>query len=450
MAMLRHLSVAAALAALTLPWCQGPIARGDTVGDRLWIWGHPAGSYNDGFLRPVKLVSKMEPVEAARYMGLKNMIFVRYNDKPTPPFDAYYSPFRKLDRVYWSLVGAGGGSSPVEREAAFALAEKNKNLVGFILDDFFYEKSEGNAADPLPSRRIWVADNGPTFPVTFTARPPQPTQGDALELVQTDWHTGDYRSKEVAVDLSADGKTWQEVARGTMANRPKAVLRLSFPAQRFSEVRLRFLNTYDQHGGMSVGLEKLRVLSAGQSLDTSGWKASASSTYPGHAPAEPLGIVDSPDRPLCASLSPEQLRALCQRPVGGRKVPLMAVIYTRQVKPGARPHIAEVDQLCMWTWRPEDLKNLEANFAALEKIAPDKQLYLGCYMFGFYQSKPLPVALMQRQVELGYQWLKAGRIAGIIFLATPNVDVGLEAVEWTRQWIRKNADQPLPTVASHK
>ena len=95
-----------------------------------------------------------------------------------------------------------------------------------------------------------------------------------------------------------------------MANRPKAVLRLTLPPQRFAEIRLRFLNTYDQHGGMSVGLTKLRLLLAGQPLDTSGWKASASSTYPGHAPADPLGIVDSPDRPLCASLAPPQLHAL--------------------------------------------------------------------------------------------------------------------------------------------
>ena len=56
---------------------------------------------------------------------------------------------------------------------------------------------------------------------------------------------------------------------------------------------------------------------------------------------------------------------------------------------------------------------------------------------------------MQRQVELGCQWLKARRIAGMIFLATPNVDVGLEAVEWTRQWVRKNADQALPAAKAN-
>ena len=70
------LSAIAALAVANLLSCAAPIAQADTVGDHLWIWGHPAGSYNDGFLRPLKLVSTIEPVAAAEHMGLKNLIFV--------------------------------------------------------------------------------------------------------------------------------------------------------------------------------------------------------------------------------------------------------------------------------------------------------------------------------------------------------------------------------------
>lgn len=277
----------------------------ETVGDRLWIWGHPAGVYNDSFLRPSKLASAIEPVAAAERLGLKNMIFVRYDRKPAAPFDAYYLPFGKLDRVYWSLVAAGGETSQVERDAAFALAEKNENVAGFILDDFFHEPSVGNA------------------------------------------------------DMAA--------------------------------------------------------------------------------PSPPAG----PARGFNASLTPAELRSLGARTVRGRHLPLMAVIYTGQIKPGARAHVAEVDQLCLWTWRPEDLKNLEANLAALETLAPGKPIFLGCYMFDFNQNKPLPVALMQRQTQLGRQWLAKGRIQGMIFLATPIVDVGLEAVDWTRDWIRQNGGQPV-------
>ncbi|MFH1918643.1 MAG: hypothetical protein ABIP48_01975 [Planctomycetota bacterium] len=444
---MKRLRNPAALATLTMAALLSCVAHGagsETVRERLWMWGHPAGVYNDSFLGPLERKSTIEPVDAARHMGLSNMIFVRYDGKPAPPFGGYYAPFQELDRVYWSLVAAGGETSQSEREAAFALADGNENLVGFILDDFFHEPGQGNAADPLPSSRSWLAANRPGFPVVLTVSLPHPIQCDTLELVQTAWPTGDYRAKDVAVDLSADGTAWQQVAEGTLPNQPEAELSLSLPATRFTTLRIRFLNTHDTNGAFSVGLAGLRFQTAGGTVDSSGWKAAASSTYPGYDPNGPLASESSPEPPFRASLTPAELRALGDRQVRGRRLPLMAVIYTRQVKPRARVHIAEVDQLCLWTWRPADLVNLEANFAALQKLAPDKPLYLGCYMYDFHQSKPLPVALMRQQVELGYHWLKAGRIAGMIFLATPNVDVGLEAVDWTRQWVHTNGDQLLP------
>ena len=206
--------------------------------------------------------------------------------------------------MYWSLVSAGGGTSDSARAAAFALAERHKNVVGFILDDFFHEPSGGSAP------------------------------------------------------------------------------------------------------------------------------------------------VVGPERPFRASLTPAELRAIRTRPVRGGKVPLMAVIYTAQVCAAAHAHLAEVDQVSLWTWRPADLTNLESNFAALERLVPDKPLFLGCYMFNFSGNKPLPVGLMEQQVALGYRWLKSGRIAGIVFLSTGTVGVGLEAVDWTRDWIRQHGPEPLPPSAS--
>lgn len=283
--------------------CGMPVhAAADTVRDRLWIWGRPAGIYNNTHFRASGLRSTIEPFAAARQMGIGNMIFICPNSFQ-PPYDEYYRPLDQLDRVYWSLVSAGGGTVESARAAAFALAENHKNLVGFILDDFFHEPTVGNA----------------------------PATG--------------------------------------------------------------------------------------------------------------------PARPFHAPLTPAEVRAIRTRPVRGGRVPLMAVIYTGQICPAARPHLAEVDQVSLWTWRPANLKDLESNFVALERLAPDKQLFLGCYMFDFSGNKPLPVQLMQEQVKLGYEWLKAGRIAGMIFLSTGTVDVGLEAVDWTREWIRVHGPAPLPCPA---
>ena len=100
--------------------------------------------------------------------------------------------------------------------------------------------------------------------------------------------------------------------------------------------------------------------------------------------------------------------------------------------------------MCLWTWRPADLQSLEANLEKLERLVGNKPIFLGCYMYDFAERRPLPVELMRHQTETGYRWLKEGRVQGLIFLATPNVDVDLDAVAWTRQWIAQVGDEPLP------
>jgi hypothetical protein len=56
----------------------------DRIRDRLWIWGHPAGVYNDSYLAPLGRQSTIEPVAAADRLGIRNMIFVRYSASLSP------------------------------------------------------------------------------------------------------------------------------------------------------------------------------------------------------------------------------------------------------------------------------------------------------------------------------------------------------------------------------
>ena len=70
-------------------------------------------------------------------------------------------------------------------------------------------------------------------------------------------------------------------------------------------------------------------------------------------------------------------------------------------------------------------------------------MLLGCYMYDFDQRRPISVERMRMQIETGYRWLREGRVAGLIFLATPNVDVDLEAVEWVRDWITRVGHEEL-------
>lgn len=111
------------------------------VRDRLWLWGHPEGSHNEGWGLPAP--SRITPVEAAYYMGTPNVVMVTYKGKPEPPLEQYAIPFRALREVVWSIVAAGGITSDREREAVFKLAQENPNFVGFQLDDFFGTSKDG-------------------------------------------------------------------------------------------------------------------------------------------------------------------------------------------------------------------------------------------------------------------------------------------------------------------
>lgn len=104
------------------------------IRDRLWLWGHEAGSQNWEWNLPRE--SRITPVEAAVYLGIPNLMMVKYNGLPVMPYDQVALPMRGLRRVAWSLTGARGESSAEEREHVLALAAATPNITGLVLDDF--------------------------------------------------------------------------------------------------------------------------------------------------------------------------------------------------------------------------------------------------------------------------------------------------------------------------
>lgn len=117
-----------------------------TVRDHLWIWAHPAHAYDHSWGLPRN--GRMTPVDGAHYLGVSNLIFIRYEGKPAPPFEQYATPFRSLQRVYWSVVGASGATSDEEREHIFRLAANMPNMVGVFMDDFFQFSTDSERPSP--------------------------------------------------------------------------------------------------------------------------------------------------------------------------------------------------------------------------------------------------------------------------------------------------------------
>ena len=403
--------------------------------DHLWIWTHPVGAHDGidlGDGRKGK--SQMTPVGGATYLGVPNLYFIHYPNNPSPSgFPTYTESFRPMKQVVLSLTGAGGDTSPERRETVLKLAQERMNVTGFVLDDFLHW-----SVDSPPDQ--WLASNNVRFPVTVVLTPPSPVSCSKLELVQSSWLTGDYRTKEFAIDLTENLDQWREVYRGFLQNVAGSREEVRLPRTGVAALRIRVLSTHDTEAAKSCGLGTIQLWDGDQPLTLGKWKALASSTYSERFRAENL-LTPAPGVPLPASLSPTQLREIRERlSAMGRKLPMTCVVYTHQISPRILPHVNEVDKVAMWTWRSDDLKDLEANFEKLERIIRHKPIVLGCYLFDYGANKQMSVDRMKHQCELGLKWLQEGRIEGMIFLASNVCDMGLPAVEWTRGWINSAKD----------
>jgi hypothetical protein len=276
-----------------------------TLRDRIWLWCHPAGSHTrTPEQHGIPGESIITPAEAATYLGIPNVLFVRYELDPHPPFASHAASLASMKQVVWSVEGGGGGDVP----SVLALAKTLPNLRGIILDDYFAR-------------------------VTATARMGLEAGGDA-------------------------------------AGKPDPVF------------------------------------------------------------------------------SMESIRGLRDRlVVDGRRLDLWVVLYAHELgwQTVLRPHLELCDVVTLWTWKAAELANLEQNFARFEQVVGDKRKVLGVYMWDYGAKHPMPLLMMEHQCSLGLRWLREGRIDDMIFLASCICDLGLEAVDWAREWIGKHGNVAVGT-----
>ncbi len=115
----------------------------DTLRDRLWLWGQTPGSHHAG---PYELpgVNRMTPVEGCAFFDIPNCCRVAMGTGPFPPFDEESRQLAHLDRVIWSVIGAGGVRRNEEGtgdlEEVIRQARKFPNIRGAVMDDFLSER----------------------------------------------------------------------------------------------------------------------------------------------------------------------------------------------------------------------------------------------------------------------------------------------------------------------
>jgi hypothetical protein len=139
-----------------------------------------------------------------------------------------------------------------------------------------------------------------------------------------------------------------------------------------------------------------------------------------------------------AALSLDKLREFRGRlAAGGRRLDLWAVLYEHQLDPTLAPFLKLLDVVSLWAWNAEKVRNMSESLRQLEALAPSCGKVLGCYMWDYGRKSPMPLDVLKDLYGLGLDWLRQGRIEGMIFLASCICDLELEAVEWTREWVAK-------------
>lgn len=131
---------------------------------------------------------------------------------------------------------------------------------------------------------------------------------------------------------------------------------------------------------------------------------------------------------------PEEIAKIREK-LHNNNLELYVVVYQHQLDLPVEKYLKECDVITYWIWWSEGIEKLEDNFTKFIKMTEGKRRMLGCYMWDYGNSKPMPLNLLEKQCNLGLKWLKQGKIEGIIFLASCICDLKIETVEWVRKWI---------------
>ena len=138
------------------------VPYGETIGDRLWMWGHHAMAFAE---QPKKkcnynlpLDRRIDMAAACREMNIPGCFVVRWFDMPKKAeLPEYMKQFGNTKRVGFSITDSAKES--FEDKVAFALkfADEMPNLTSLVMDDFFSYKGYGLTMDSLRAAKERIA-----------------------------------------------------------------------------------------------------------------------------------------------------------------------------------------------------------------------------------------------------------------------------------------------------
>ena len=128
--------------------CGERVPYGDTVGDRLWMWGHHRDSFKalKGRREQYNLPydTRIDMAAACREMNIPGCFVVRWTNNPKKAeLPEYMKQFAETKRVGISITDSAAESFDEKVRLGFEYADKMPNLTALVMDDFWSGAGKG-------------------------------------------------------------------------------------------------------------------------------------------------------------------------------------------------------------------------------------------------------------------------------------------------------------------
>ena len=120
----------------------GRVPYGDTIGDRLWMWGHHAMSFasmkGDKEQYNLPFDRRIDMADACRDMGIPGCFVVRWRNLPKKDdLPEYMKQFVGMKRVGFSITDSAKEPFSEKVRLGLEYADKMPNLTTLIMDDYW-------------------------------------------------------------------------------------------------------------------------------------------------------------------------------------------------------------------------------------------------------------------------------------------------------------------------
>lgn len=133
------------------------VPYGETIGDRLWMWGHHRDSFKalkgtkEQYNLPYE--TRIDMADACRRMDVPGCFVVRWTNRPTKAeLPTYMRQFAQTKRVGFSITDSAVESFDEKVRLGLDLADRLPNLTTLVMDDFFMSRENRRSLDDI--RRV--------------------------------------------------------------------------------------------------------------------------------------------------------------------------------------------------------------------------------------------------------------------------------------------------------